>query len=74
MYALHSYPDCFVGYHGRHQNVDVFVVGLGTETERLFQKRDASEAIAYAKGGGGKLHRFTAVSLCSDAMYELFGE
>jgi len=52
----------------------VFVVGLGTDAERLFIRRDNKAAIAYAKETKERLMQLHSTQLCYEAVAVLFGE
>lgn len=52
----------------------MFVVGLGTDTECMFVRKDAKAAIAHAKETKGRLMQLHSTQLCYDAVAELFGE
>jgi hypothetical protein len=73
MTVLGSYLDCTEPYSGTRQRDDVFVIGLGTDVERIFTIDQSKEAVAYTKQHGVKLARLTAHTLCHDAMIEVFG-
>lgn len=61
-------------YNGKQRNATVYVVGLGTELERIFRRKEAPAAIAYSKETGGRLNHFNANTLCHGAMLAFFGE
>lgn len=50
------------------------MVGLGTETESLFIRKDSKAAIACAKETKGRLMQLHSTQLCYEAVAELFGE
>lgn len=52
----------------------MYVVGIGTELERIFRRKDSAAAIAYSKETGGRLNHFNANNLCHAAMLDFFGE
>ena len=73
VYQLGSYLGCTEPYSGTRQRDDVFVVGLGTEGERLYTIAERDTMLAYSKSARLRLTRLTAHTLCHDAMVELFG-
>ena len=74
MYELQSHPGCFQPYSGRRRAETVFVVGLGTEHEQIFQRKDNRAAIAHAKTTKGQLAQIHVTQICYEAAAELFGE
>lgn len=74
VYELRSHPDCFRPYSGRRRAESLFVVGLGEEGERLFERRDNKAAIAYAKTTKLRLIQLHTTQVCYAAVAELFGE
>jgi hypothetical protein len=73
MTVLASWLDCTEPYNGTSQREDVFIVGLGTDVERIFTIDQGPDAVAYTKQTRTKLTRVTAHTLCHGAMVELFG-
>lgn len=73
MTVLASSLGCTEPYSGTFQREDVFIVGLGTDVERIFTIDEGEAAVAYTKQTRTKLTRVTAHTLCHEAMVELFG-
>jgi hypothetical protein len=73
MTVLAGWLDCTEPYSGTRQRDDIFVIGLGTEAERIFTTAQRDEALAYAKSERLRLTRLTAHTVCHDAMIEVFG-
>lgn len=74
VYQLASYPDCSTPYSGAdaHETL-VYVVGFGTEHERLFRRSQKAEYVAYYNSFNGKIslwHDY-ADRFCATAMREL---
>ncbi|MBT8241665.1 MAG: hypothetical protein KJN63_10600 [Acidimicrobiia bacterium] len=74
VYELAAYPDCFRPYSGKRRAESLFVVGLGTDKERLFARRDNKAAIAYAKETKERLIQLHVTQVCYEAVAVLFGE
>lgn len=69
--------DCLAPYAGKHRNDLVYLVGWGTEHERLFRKGKEAAAWANHLGGGSaqlRNDRVMASELPARAVRELFGE
>lgn len=73
MYQLGAWLECSEPYSGDYQREDVFVIGMGTEAERVFKRTDNEAAVKWAKESRTRLTRVTAHTLCHEAMVELFG-
>jgi hypothetical protein len=87
LYDLASHPDCDVPYHGAFPAAQIYVVGFGTEAERLYVRGQRNEATRAARTGkdpatgepltatGGRLtlDPVLASNLCHDAVVELLG-
>lgn len=52
----------------------MYVVGLETDDEKLFTRKDSKAAIAYAKQTKGRLLQLHVTQVCYEAAAELFGE
>jgi hypothetical protein len=50
------------------------VVGLGTDAEKLFVRKDSKLAIAYAKETKERLIQLHVTQVCNAAVAELFDE
>lgn len=74
VYELRDYPDCFRPYSGRRRAETIFVVGLGEEGERMFERKNNKQAIAYAKETKLRLAQFHTTQICYAAIADLFGE
>lgn len=74
MYKLRSHPGCFRPYSGRRRAETLFVVGLGEEGERLFERKNNKAAIAYAKETKLRLVQLHVTQVCFEAVADLFGE
>jgi hypothetical protein len=72
MFTLATAPECTEPYHGQFQGATVYVLGLGTENERLFRKGDWTEATKAARVQGLTLDHVLAINLCHDKVIELF--
>lgn len=75
---LAQYPNASEPYHGQFTGASVFVVGRGTEKERLFRKVQADDATRYAMAEGSTGETLTidhlhSTSLCHEAMVSLLG-
>ena len=76
MYQLATYPDCSAPYSGEDADTTlVYVLGFGTEHERLFKRTQKSEYVAYynsfSKSGGISLWYDFANRFCDQAMRDL---
>ena len=74
IYPLASHPECTRPYNGKSRTQSVYVVGLNTERERVFKRKDNKDAIRYAKETDEILHHLAADTLCHEAMEALFGD
>ena len=74
VYEMFSHPGCWQPYNGKQRTASVYVVGLNTEYERVFVRKDNKDAIRYAKETDGVLHHLLANTLCHMAMEDFFGE
>jgi hypothetical protein len=75
VYELVAYPGVFIPYQGPNRARSIYVVGYGTEHERLFRHTEQrNEAIAYGKALDLDLSRVAATSLPWPAVAELFNE
>lgn len=74
---LRGFEDCATPYTGNHKAASVYVVGYGTEHERLFRRTDRNAALEYQSTASpdGKLNLFQApvTQLCADAALAVFG-
>lgn len=76
IYPLASYPDCSGAYNGQDANETlVYVVGYGTEHERLFRRTQRAEYVAYYNSfnGDSSIWYDYADRFCADAMRDLLG-
>ena len=74
--ALASYPDCTGGPHaGEHRNQVIYIVGLGTEHERLFPHSEAKAAVIYRNSIDATLQLAPVQGnqLCNQAVLDLYG-
>jgi hypothetical protein len=74
VFELRDYPGCFRPYSGRRRAESLFVVGLGEEGERLFERKQNKVAIAYAKETKLRLTQLHVTQVCFEAVADLFGE
>lgn len=75
VYEMWHAQGCFTPYNGLSRNKSVYVVGLMEgEGEKIFQRADAKEAVAYAQSNGLSLHHLPAQNLCTDVMEAFFGD
>lgn len=72
VYELSQAPGCFQPYEGDYRRDSVYVVGLGTPTERLFYRNQRDAAIAYAKETDQSLLHLPAHNLCHTFMEQFF--
>ena len=70
---LANYPDCTERYHGQFTGAQLFVVGRGKPSERLYLKSRFREAATYMREKGTTIDRVRAVDLCHDAVVQLLG-
>lgn len=73
MTLLASAPDCSEPYDGVFRQATVFVVGYGTEREKLFKRGDRTAALSLAKAEKLTFDQLPARSLCHETMLELLG-
>lgn len=66
-------PYCEEPYTGIYQQATVFVLGFGTEDEKLFRRGDRREAVAYATEKNVTFDQVQARSLCDSVARELLG-
>lgn len=73
---LGNWENCFDPYRGPRRMEDVWVVGRGTEHERLFDSHSGKGAREHAANHSPSLRIFraSATELCSAALKQLFGE
>ena len=74
VYELASHRGCTRPYNGRSRTKSVYVIGLNTEHERIFHRKDNRAAIRYAKETDEILHHIGADRLCHEAMEAFFGD
>jgi hypothetical protein len=72
VYELAASPGCFTPYQGAHRRDSVYVVGLNTEHERIFWRREVKDALRYAKENRLIINHLMAQDLCSQVMEEFF--
>jgi hypothetical protein len=75
---LARFGSCADAYHGQFSGASVFVIGRGTDQERLFRKAQQDDATRYAIDNGPGQDALTidhvhATTLCHDAVVELLG-
>lgn len=70
---LQSEPECSTPYNGVFRNVTVLVAGYGTDKEKLFVRKQRTEAIAYARQHKVSLDPVPANQLCDAIALELLG-
>lgn len=73
---LYNYPDCTELYpsYGPSAGTGVYIVGRGTEAERLFKRSELAEASAYAnEDRQRRLESKPTTSLCADAVIAVYG-
>jgi hypothetical protein len=73
LYQLASHPDCTTPYTGAFRSASIYVVGLGTDQERLFVRAEAQDAVAYARATGQPIAHLPAAQFCQDAMVAFLG-
>lgn len=71
---LGDWEECYTPYRGPRRMEDVWVVGRGSELERLFDSHNGKAAREWASTYSLKIFRASATELCSAALEELFGE
>lgn len=73
---LLKWEGCNRPYTGPRRHEDIYLCGLGTEHERLFDTHSDREAREYVKSFEPRLtlSRHTATQMCDAALRELFGE
>lgn len=77
---LQAYSDCNSAYSGSHRTETVYLVGHGTEHERIFLSSEAKQAIAYKNETSAglpkseRLHldQVAAGQLCAKAVDDLY--
>lgn len=76
VYELASYPGCFTPYSGTERHGVVVVVGMGSEHERLYPKRETKTAIAHAKSFTPSLgvDSFPFTQVCAEAIADLLAD
>ena len=72
VYELASAPGCFQPYEGDHRNESLFVVGLGTEQETIFLRKQRTEALEFAQSNDLHLFHLPAHNLCHYTMEEFY--
>lgn len=72
-YALHQAPGCTTPYDGDYRHDSVFVIGIGTDKERIFTRRQRTQALEYARDNDLRIDPLSAHALCSDVMVAFFG-
>jgi hypothetical protein len=72
---LLAYPDCTQPHSGVFRSERVYIVGWGTEHERLFRSTQAAQAITYRNGTDKNLRisRADCDKLCDQAVTDLYG-
>lgn len=72
--TLHTYPDCIEPYNGDYRADLAYLVGWGTDNERLFRSNKAKAAIAYANTFNPHLpnSRVALTQLCTRAVEDLY--
>lgn len=69
---LQSVPECTEAYDGAFRKSTVFIVGYGTEHERVFKRADRNAAIAAARENKATLDQVIAGQLCAETVESLF--
>jgi hypothetical protein len=75
VYQLFHYPGCVTPYTGEHADQAIYVIGFGTELERIFRRSQKGAMTAYYNSFKPPIplwHDF-AGHFCHDAMRDLFG-
>lgn len=73
-YFLATFSECEGGHHGAFEGRSIYVVGRGTDKERLF----ASESLAAAADYSNQLEprmpieKLSSTTLCSEAVVALY--
>lgn len=78
LYELATYPGCDEPYHGTFPTAYIYVVGFGTEGEKLYTRGDRNAATRAARTGHDTGRRTTidtvqATELCHHAVVALLG-
>lgn len=73
VYELAQAPGCFSPYEGEYRFDSVFVIGLGTEQEKIFGRRKRNDALTYARDNKLRIDPLPAHNLCSEVMLAFFG-
>lgn len=71
-YRLASYPDCTTLHLGAYQGNSIYVVGRGTEFERLFRRHDLASATEYALETKQQIENLPTTSLCDEAVLSVY--
>ena len=73
-YLTMRYNDDGIAYGGPHAEEQIFIVGKGTEEEKVFRMEEFPEASAYSRLTGRVLIPAAAGNLPAAAGYALYGE
>lgn len=73
-YLTMRYLDDGIAYGGPHAEEQVFIVGKGTEEERIFTQYQLKDASEYARESGRPLIPAAAGNLPAAAAMALYGE
>ena len=71
--ALSSAAECTEPYHGQFTGASVFIVGRGTEHERLFVRGHKMDAMRWAKQHSVTLDHVHVTNLCHEPVLALLG-
>lgn len=73
MFPLAQASGCTEPYHGAFTGASVFVVGIGTDKEKLFVRGQRKEALRYALDEAATVDHVHVTSLCHEPVRELLG-
>lgn len=74
MYALRGYPGCAESYRGRLEGTSVYVVGRGSEHEKLFRRDQLHEASDHSKATRLIIENLPSAMFCKQAVEDLYAE
>jgi hypothetical protein len=72
-FPLVTYKDCTTLHLGAHQGTSIYIVGRGTEDEKLFPRTQLTEASVYARQTKRQLENIPTTALCDQAVVDVYG-